>query len=116
MKPRKVLFVTGQFAEPALRETVGGMEADFASEVAVMKITVAALMTPDWIAKFLEPPEDVDLVLLPGLCRGDVEPLEEATGLHMLNLALPTALVALLAVSAVTSAGAFPQGNDTSKP
>lgn len=83
MTTGKVLFVTGRFAEPALRETVAEMEAGFASEVAVMKITVAALMTPDWIARFLEPPEGVDLILLPGLCRGDVEPLEEATGLRV---------------------------------
>lgn len=78
---RTILFVTGRFAEPALRETLAEMEADFRPEVAVMKITVAALMTPDWIARFLEPPEGVDLILLPGLCRGDVAPLEEATGL-----------------------------------
>lgn len=80
MTPRKVLFVTGKFAEPSLRRTVEAMDAGFEVEVAVMKITVAALMTPDWIARFLEPPEDVDLILLPGLCRGDVDPLVEATG------------------------------------
>lgn len=63
--------MTGKLAERPLRRTLEGMEADFACEVAVMKITVAALMTPEWIARFLRPPPDADLVLIPGLCRGD---------------------------------------------
>lgn len=79
----KVLFVTGKLAEPALRRTLEGMAADFAWEVAVMKISVAALMTPEWIAKFLEPPADCDLILIPGLCKGDPELLARATGLRV---------------------------------
>ncbi|MGH7545097.1 MAG: DUF6513 domain-containing protein, partial [Gemmatimonadota bacterium] len=79
----KVLFVTGKLAERALRRTLDGMAPDFAYEVAVMKITVAALMTPEWIAKFLEPPPDADLILLPGLCRGEVAVLAEATGVKV---------------------------------
>jgi dihydropteroate synthase-like protein len=66
-----VVFVTGKLAEPALRRTVHEMEPAFAWEVAVLKITVAALMTTPWIARFLEVPPDTDLVLLPGLCEGD---------------------------------------------
>jgi len=69
--PRRVVFVTGKLAEPALRRTVREMEPAFAWEVAVLKITVAALMTTPWIARFLEVPPDTDLVLLPGLCEGD---------------------------------------------
>lgn len=57
------------------------MAPDFAYEVAVMKITVAALMTPEWIAKFLRPPRDCDLILIPGLCQGDPEALARATGI-----------------------------------
>jgi len=71
--PRRVLFVTGKLAEPALRRVVGGMAPAFAWDVAVMRITVAALMTTPWIARFLEAPPfpDTDLVLIPGLCEGD---------------------------------------------
>ncbi len=79
----KVLFVTGKLAERALRQTLEGMAPDFACEVAVMKITVAALMTPEWIAKFLEPPAGCDLILLPGLCEGDPEVLARATGVRV---------------------------------
>ncbi len=69
--PRRVLFVTGRLAEPALRRTLAEMAPAFAYDVAVMKITVAALMTTPWIARFLAVPVGTDLVLIPGLCEGD---------------------------------------------
>jgi len=78
--PRRVLFVTGKLAEPALRRTVTEMGPAFAWEVAVMKITVAALMTTPWIARFLEVPPDTDLVLIPGLCEGDPAIIAQRVG------------------------------------
>jgi dihydropteroate synthase len=68
---RRVLFVTGTLAEPALRRVLSDMQPPFEANVAVMKITVAALMTTPWIARHLEVPPDTDLVLIPGLCEGD---------------------------------------------
>ena len=50
----RLLFVTGKLAAPALRDTLGRAELPFDYDIAVMKITVAALMTTDWIARFLE--------------------------------------------------------------
>ncbi len=79
-EPRRVLFVTGKLAEPALRRTLGEMAPAFAWDVAVMKITVAALMTTPWIARFLEVPAGTDLVLIPGLCEGDPALIAEQTG------------------------------------
>src|SRR4029077_11596825 len=80
--PRRVLFVTGKLAEPALRRVVAGMTPAFAWDVAVMKITVAALMTTPWIARFLDAPPspDTDLVLLPGLCEGDPTAIAQKLG------------------------------------
>ncbi|OLC39040.1 MAG: hypothetical protein AUH81_02780 [Candidatus Rokubacteria bacterium 13_1_40CM_4_69_5] len=78
--PRRVLFVTGKLAEPALRRTLTEMAPAFAHEVAVMKITVAALMTTPWIARFLDVPAGTDLVLIPGLCEGDVAVIAEKVG------------------------------------
>ena len=74
--PQRVLFVTGKLAEPALRRVLADMTAGhagpaFGCDVAVLKITVAALMTTEWIAKFLEVPAGTDVVLIPGLCEGD---------------------------------------------
>jgi dihydropteroate synthase len=68
--PSRVLFVTGKLAEPALRGTLASMKAPFATEVAMLPITVAALMTTEWIAKHLAVPPGTDLVLIPGLCEG----------------------------------------------
>ncbi|HXE57927.1 MAG TPA: DUF6513 domain-containing protein [Gemmatimonadales bacterium] len=78
----RVLFVTGKLAEPALRRTLAAMDPPIPGEVAVMKITVAALMTTPWIARFLEVPPDVDLILIPGLCQGDPAVIAERFGVR----------------------------------
>ena len=80
--PRRVLFVTGKLAEPALRRTLTDMAPPFAAEVAVLKITVAALMTTPWIARFLEVPSGTDLVLIPGLCEGDASVIAGHVGVR----------------------------------
>lgn len=80
--PARVLFVTGKLAEPALRRVLGEMAPPFACDVAVMKITVAALMTTEWIAKFLQPPAGTDLIVIPGLCEGDPGAVERRTGVR----------------------------------
>jgi dihydropteroate synthase-like protein len=74
------LFVTGRLAEPALRRVLNELDVPFAKDVAVLKITVAALMTTPWIAKFLEVPSGSDLVLLPGLVEGETSVLSERFG------------------------------------
>ncbi len=80
MATRRVLFVTGKLAETALRRTLAGMQAPFESEVAVLKITVAALMTTPWIAKFVAVPPGTDLIVLPGLVEGATAILAERFG------------------------------------
>jgi dihydropteroate synthase-like protein len=79
----QVLFVTGKLAEPALRRVLADMAPPFACEVAVMKITVAALMTTEWIGRFLQVPAGTDLVLIPGLCEGDVGALATKLGVRV---------------------------------
>jgi len=78
--PQRVLFVTGRLAEPALRRTLAEMAPAFGYEVVVMKITVAALMTTPWIARFLQVPPGIDLVLIPGLCEGDPAVIAQQAG------------------------------------
>lgn len=75
--PSRVLFVTGKLAEPALRGVLASMQAPFAMEVAMLPITVAALMTTEWIAKHLAVPAGTDLVLIPGLCEGATDPIAD---------------------------------------
>ena len=73
----RYLFVTGKLAAPALRETLRRAELPFDYDVAVMKITVAALMTTAWIARRLEVPSEVTRIMVPGMCQGDVALLSE---------------------------------------
>lgn len=78
----KVVFVTGTLAEPLLRETLATLPARLQPEVAVLGITVAALMTTDWVARFLKVPEQAELILLPGHTQGDVAVVEKRTGVR----------------------------------
>lgn len=77
----RYLFVTGKLAEPALRAVLADLapKVGFEYEVAVLNITVAALLTPAWIARHLTISDAVDKVILPGLCAGDLTPLREQT-------------------------------------
>ena len=52
----RLLFVTGRLAARALQDTLDRSDLPFDYDVAVMRITVAALMTTEWIAGRLEVP------------------------------------------------------------
>jgi dihydropteroate synthase len=83
-EPRHVLFVTGKLAEPALRRVLAEMKPAFAFEVAVLRITVAALMTTDFINRLLlSVPAGTDLVLLPGLSEADPAALAARLGVRV---------------------------------
>jgi len=77
----RFLFVTGKLAAPALHAALGRAELPFGYDVAVMKITVAALMTTEWIARFLDVPEAATKIMIPGLCQGETDVLEERFGI-----------------------------------
>jgi hypothetical protein len=77
----RLLFVTGRLAAPALRDTLGRADLPFDYDVAVMRITVAALMTTDWIARRLEVPDAVTRIMIPGMCEGDVDVIGERFGI-----------------------------------
>ncbi|HTU16448.1 MAG TPA: DUF6513 domain-containing protein [Gemmataceae bacterium] len=76
-----LLFVTGKLAEPSLRRMLEELapRGGFDYSVAVLPITVAALATTPWIARHLMVPGGVDRVILPGLCQGDLGPLQAMT-------------------------------------
>jgi dihydropteroate synthase-like protein len=73
-----LLFVTGKLAEPALRRALADLapQAGFESSVAVLPITVAALMTTPWVERHLTVPSGIDRVLLPGWCAGELATVE----------------------------------------
>lgn len=78
----RILFVTGRLAEFALRRILETLapQAGFHAEIAVLPITVAALMPTPWIARHLLVPDGTDRVILPGMCRGDLAPVRERAG------------------------------------
>jgi dihydropteroate synthase-like protein len=78
-----LLLVTGKLAEPALRRELADLAArcGFDHTVAVLPISVAALMTAEWVGRHLAVPPGIDRIVLPGLCSGDLAPLAEKTGL-----------------------------------
>ncbi len=77
--PERLLFVTGRLAEFSLRRVLDDLapRAGIAAEVAVLPISVAALMTPRWVARHLDVPDGIARVVLPGHCRGDLSAVVE---------------------------------------
>ena len=75
----KIHFVTGRLAEHSLRQALEGLSAQssFSYTVDVLKITVAALMTPKWIASRINVPEGTDVVIIPGYCEGALDPIDK---------------------------------------
>lgn len=77
----QIHFVTGRLAEHALRSQVAALAptVGFEYTVDVLPITVAALMSPQWIAKHMVVPAGTTRVILPGYCAGDLTPIQEKT-------------------------------------
>ena len=75
----RFLFVTGRLAEPSLRSLLVELKAreNFEYDIAVLPISVAALMNPKWVERHLDVPKAVDRVILPGYCQGDWSSLSE---------------------------------------
>src|SRR5437667_10921591 len=76
--PREhIHFVTGRLAKRSLRSVVEKLSqsAAFDYSISVMPITVAALLTPQWIARRLKVPPGVTRLLVPGYCQGELQPL-----------------------------------------
>ncbi|MFM7058929.1 MAG: DUF6513 domain-containing protein [Planctomycetota bacterium] len=82
VRGQKLLFVTGRLAESSLREVLEGIapQAGFRWEIAVPGIQVAALLHTNLLKRRLQLPPDVDRVILPGWCQGDIEDLSRHFG------------------------------------
>lgn len=77
MPAERILFVTGRLAEVSLRELLATLapKAGFEYDVTVLGISVAALMSVDFVARKLKILRTVDRVLLPGWCGGNLDSL-----------------------------------------
>lgn len=93
-----VALVTGTLAEPALRRVAMELKNAGTIEpvVVALHIQVAALMTTDWLTRKLTrdriaaaageagiDPASISRVILPGYCRGELEPLAAALALKV---------------------------------
>lgn len=76
-----LLFLTGKLAEKSLKKVLDEVQNNpktppFKYRIEQIGVSVAALMTPGLIARRLKETGNADKVILPGLCQGDLAPLE----------------------------------------
>lgn len=83
MHREHIQFVTGRLAEFPLRREVEALanEIGFDFTIDVMPITVAALMTPEWLARRIKRAEHATRMLIPGYCSGDLTCLQSAVSI-----------------------------------
>ena len=84
-RPKNLLFVTGKLAEKSLhkvlKEVLSNPKTEpFNYRVEQIGVSVAALMTPQLIARRLNNINDADKIILPGLCKGDLTQLQTQYG------------------------------------
>ena len=85
-QPDNLLFVTGKLAEKSLHKVLQEVNSNpktppFKYRVEQIGVSVAALMTPDLIARRLKSTGEANKMILPGLCQGDLSQLQRQYGI-----------------------------------
>ena len=77
----KVLLVTGQLAQDIVKEY--SKESTVETETLTLKIAVAAFLTPQTIVEQIKNTKltGFNMILVPGLVRGDTSLVSKATGI-----------------------------------
>lgn len=84
--PERILFITGRLAEASLRRILGTIETtDFTFEIKQIGVSVAALITAKMVKRRLPEIQDIDLIMLPGLCAGNVSELTSHYGIEVVK-------------------------------
>lgn len=86
MKTEDLLFVTGKLAEKSLDKVLRHIQLSsktppFKYRIEQIGVSVAALMTPELIAKRLKNVGSAKKMILPGLCQGDLSLLHRQYGI-----------------------------------
>lgn len=86
MNTENLLFITGKLAEKSLDKVLRQVQANsktsqFKYHIEQIGVSVAALMTPELIAKRLKNVGDAKKMILPGLCQGDLSLLQKQYGI-----------------------------------
>ena len=85
-QPDNLLFVTGKLAEKSLHKVLQEVQSNlktpmFKYRVEQIGVSVAALMTPELIARRLKNTGNANKMILPGLCQGDLSQLHRQYGI-----------------------------------
>ena len=78
----RIHFVTGRLAEHSLRGVLAELapQVGFDYSVDVLGITVAALLTTDWVAPRMHVPQGTSRIVLPGYCQGELDVVAKTAG------------------------------------
>lgn len=81
-----LLFLTGKLAEKSLQKVLQEVQANpktpaFKYRIEQIGVSVAALMTPEMIARRLKDTGEANKMILPGLCQGDLSQLHRQFGI-----------------------------------
>lgn len=82
---RRHLFVTGKLASRSLRDTLKKMSPDVECEILVLPISVAALMTTEFVARHVKNSRGCERVMIPGLCKGSLSPIIDSVGVEVVR-------------------------------
>jgi dihydropteroate synthase len=85
-KKEHLLFLTGKLAEKRLHKVLDTMQpVEFSYEIRNIGVSVAALMTARMLLRRLDQPENVDRIIVPGMCRGDLEAVSDQFGIPVIR-------------------------------
>ena len=81
-----LLFLTGKLAERRLNKVLASMQpVEFSYEVRNIGVSVAALMTGQMLIRRLDQLDGVDRIIVPGLCRGDLDAVSAHVGIPVVR-------------------------------
>jgi hypothetical protein len=81
----RYLFVTGKLAAQPLRRALERLSSHVEWELAVLPISVAALMDARFVAGHLTSSMGCDQVMVPGLCKGDLKEIEDKLSVEVVR-------------------------------
>ena len=80
---QNILFLTGKLAHKRLSRILEEMSPEeFTYEIREVGVSVAALMTAQMLSRRLDNLEGYDRIIVPGLCRGNLDELSIEKGAH----------------------------------
>ncbi len=85
LKMPDYLFVTGKLAADSLKLTLEKMKPGFDYALEVLDISVAGLMSAEWIARHVSDARGCGQVMIPGLCDGDLSLIRERVGVPVVR-------------------------------